>query len=274
MIYDKIEFTMGAAETRPLPTIEAGGADEALLALDEVARLYMGGVRRVRRHILSVPDAPRVPQENVAEHSWSVNLAVRTLWENRRDLGLNFDEDFDAGLALAYADIHDIGETGQLMDVDAMTEDPEVLASKNGIEAATFTEIGRNSKYLGWLANFGLRALQKESPEFKFASDTDKHIGIRVVTLYAPWRWWGIGGEITTREKHDRIMKDKLKTPFGHAVYDAINRDFDRREELAASKNATSLFPPTVEHGEAVCASGIHKTMMGYRKRRIDQSTV
>jgi hypothetical protein len=224
------------AENNFLPALDPDRADEALRAVDEVVRLYINGIRKVERRILSVPDKVGTgPQENVAEHSHSLWLAIKTLWENSSDLGIEFGKDFDIGLALTAAQVHDIGESkSKNGDVDAMSED----------------------QYLGWLADAGIEAEQKEKVEYKFNSDVDKHIGTRIIALYAPYRWWGAGGAITTREKHERIMREKLLTPFGHTLFDAIQRDFDQRE---------NIFPLTTQHGEAFRTSFTHKVLMGHR---------
>jgi hypothetical protein len=241
-----------------LPSLDAEHSAEALEAIDEVVKLYMNGVRKVERRILSVPERNGIfHQENVAEHSWSVSLAVRTLWENRSDLALTFGNNFNIGLALAAADVHDVAES-IAGDIDAMSEDPNILAGKDEEEEA-FREIEKNNKYLGWLAE------QKDRPEFKFSSDVDKHIGTRVICRYAPYRWWGFAGEITTREKHERIMRQKMRTQFGHTLYDEILRDFDNREAVKKERNQLPLFPPNEEYANLVRSSFLHKSMMGYR---------
>jgi hypothetical protein len=259
---------INSSENSFLPTLDPDRAGEALYAIDEIARLYMDGIRKIERRILAVPDqAGRGPQENVAEHSHSVWLAVKTLWENRSDLGITFGDNFDIGLSLAAAQVHDIGETASKNgDIDAMSEDVSALSNKSEDEINAFKEIAANNKYLGWLAEVGIKAEKKDEPEFKFSSDVDKHTGTRIITLYSPYHWWGFGGAIATREKHSRVMRAKLITPFGHTLYDAIENDFDKREALAEERKTMPLFPPTVWHGEALCASFTHKMYMGYRK--------
>jgi hypothetical protein len=246
------------AENNFLPALDPDRADEALRAVDEVVRLYINGIRKVERRILSVPDKVGMgPQENVAEHSHSLWLAIKTLWENSSALGIEFGKDFDIGLALTAAQVHDIGESkSKNGDVDAMSEDALVIDSKQHDEITAFRAIDRTNQYLGWLADAGIEAEQKEKVEYKFNSDVDKHIGTRIIALYAPYRWWGAGGAITTREKHERIMREKLLTPFGHTLFDAIQRDFDQRE---------NIFPLTTQHGEAFRTSFTHKVLMGHR---------
>ncbi len=252
---------------RLLPTIQPETAAYAVEAIDEVNDLYMQGARTVLRRILSIPDHdPRLAQENIAEHSWSVAMAARTLWENRGELGIGFHPQFDINRALSYCDVHDLAETKtEIGDIDAMCQDEKVLQAKTSQEIEGFRQLGRESKYLGWVVQLGIEAEQKRTPEAKFMSDVDKHVGTRIITRYARYRWWGFAGEIVTRDEHTRIMRGKLQTPFGHGVFDAIEEDFDRREAaiFAESSTAMGLFPPSHEIAEIMRTSFLHKMLMG-----------
>lgn len=256
-------------EARELPSIRPDAAPYALEAIDEVVERYMSGARYVLRRILNTKDhEPRFAQENIAEHSWSVGIAAQTLWENRGELGITFDSKFDIGKVLTYANVHDLGETEtEQGDIDAMCQDQEVLAKKKDAEIAGFRQLGAKSKYLDWIVDRGIEAEEKQSPETMFMSDVDKHVGIRAITLYAPLRWWGFAGTITTREDHTRIMRRKLLTPLGHSVFDAIESDFDLREvRLAAREHgATVLFPPTRQAAEQMQNSFVYQLHMGER---------
>lgn len=252
-----------------LPTIRPEAAPYALEAIDEVVHLYMEA-RNVNRRILSVPESELMkPQENIAEHMLSAVWAAQTLWENRKELNIKFGRKFDIGVTIDGLSIHDVGEVkSPIGDVDAMCRDELVLLAKADHEIDAFERIGRESKYLGWLANRGVSYEKRERPEYKFGSDIEKHVGTQIIFHYARWRWWGFAGEITTREDHTRIMRQKLATPLGHEIFTAMEAKFDERDaELRNNEGKKlGLFPDDIALAKAMRTSDLHKMLIGYKR--------
>lgn len=266
---------MSELQNSSLATLDPERADDVIVALDEVAQLYMSKVRKISRKILSIGRNPDIVQENNAEHQWSAVIATLTLWHNRDALGIGFAPDFDITKSVESQAIHDVGESfSETGDVDAMNDDPQTQTAKRENEIDAFDRLARTSKYLGWIGVSGRAAEEKATPETMFNSDVEKHLAIRVIRLYAPHRWLGINGEITTREKHDRIMGQKLLTPFGKTLYVAQRRDFDREEQRRRERRLQPLFPPTENYGHVMRESYLHQHYMGYKIWRPHKLTV
>lgn len=252
-----------------LPTLLPEGAPLVIDAFDEVAALYMGkgGVREIKRKILGLPEYREPGHENNAEHQWSVAIASKTLYYNRDALGINFGTNFDISRTVDIDLVHDCAEgqspTG---DVDAMNDDPVIQSAKKENEIAVFEAIELRARWLGWVAQAGVEAVKKKTPEAKFGSDVDSLLAMRIILKYAPHRWLGINGEITTREKHDKMALTRLQTPFGHTVYEEMGRDFDKEEARRQEERLEPLFPYTENYGEFMRMTELYKAFKGRKE--------
>jgi 5'-deoxynucleotidase YfbR-like HD superfamily hydrolase len=172
-------------------------------------------------------------KENDAEHSWHLAFTVQALWDNCQDLGLYFHEDFDISKALMLAIVHDVPEIWSA-DVDLATPHQELVRFKHSREKAAMDNAREALPFLAGTAIRWERYENKDTAEARFVSDIDKILGVRQIYLDGGKRWRNWEGFGIDCEKHSDILRNKLLTPAGHAMFDAIEADFDKHPNMFA----------------------------------------
>lgn len=194
---------------------------------------------------------PHVPhRENDAEHSWHIDLTLQVLWDNQEKLGIDFPPDFNMQKALQFAIKHDTIEIWA-EDVDATTKNTSLLEHKAAREKAAHILMKEKYPYLNGIADIWEEYEQKSSFEAQIVSDIDKVAATRVICLDGGKKWHKWEGGQCTREEMCRRYRDKLITPFGHALWDELERDLDNHPEYFPGVDRTYTYYPEADEGEA-----------------------
>lgn len=173
--------------------------------------------------------------ENDAEHSWHTALMLDIFWSNKGQLNLNFPDNFDVGKALRFAMIHDLPEIyGR--DIDAVTPNAELKAGKVEEEHIAMNGLAMQLPFMRQITTSWKEYDRKDTPEAEFINDIDKNIATRLICHDGgeKWKRWkdSTGLEYSTpRDEMCEVMRGKMKTPFGHKLFDEIEADLDNHPE-------------------------------------------
>ena len=219
-------------DIRPVEVAQAPvDARLAMGAIDEIiTEVYLPfrgakGFATERAVLIGGPNA--VHRENDAEHSWHLAFTARVLWDLRHRLNLDFPEDFSIDKAVQFAVDHDVIEVWA-GDVNAMTNDPNQVELKAEREEGAYQYVRRWHPNLAGMAERWKDYDTKESVESRYVSDLDKIIATRTIFLDGGKKWHDWEGEITTRSQMFRVVRGKLLTEFGHALFNVIEEDIEK----------------------------------------------
>lgn len=207
---------------------------EACLALidDLTKAIYLpfrGVTSATERAIL--PAEPCVPhRENDAEHTFHIATVANQLWQQRERLGIIFPQDYDPHQALSYILDHDVPEI-HAKDVDSMSRDPVLKQLKRGREKAAGVLIRLTHPSLAPIIDNWEEYEEKDTSTSRFVNDLDKIAPIRVICADGGRRWHNWEGMATSRAYHGQVLRSKLLTPFGHALMELIEEDYDKHPE-------------------------------------------
>jgi adenylate cyclase len=219
-------------EPRPMPEIDLDKASVALNIMFDATRHIYTMYRKEERQIFGNSVGYGL-QETDAEHSWHVSFLLDVLWQNRDSLGINFGDGFDIAGAMLQATTHDLAEIWA-KDVDAVSKIKKLIDSKavHEVEAAGLMVAAH--PYLGSIAIRALEYAQKKTPEAQLISDIDKFAGILMIIFDGGKKWREQLGNTVSRDRHDKIIGQKIITPFGKAIWAELSRYFDKHPELFA----------------------------------------
>lgn len=215
--------------------ISSHGARAAMELIDEIIRdIYLPfrgakGYGTERAVLVAKPHA--MHRENDAEHSWHLAFTVRVLWDARAELGLSFPPEFDIARAVQHAIDHDVVEIWAA-DVDALTLDSNHIELKREREAAALDRLTSLYPSLGGLAVRIKEYEDRQSPETQYVSDLDKILATRMIYLDGGKKWHDWEGQPVTKQHMVQVMRGKLRTPLGHALFDVIEEDVSKTPEV------------------------------------------
>jgi 5'-deoxynucleotidase YfbR-like HD superfamily hydrolase len=209
-------------------------AQEALNVIDNIIKdvyLPFRGAEGYETERAILVEDPHVPhRENDAEHSWHIAFTLQVFWDNRAKLGINFPPNFNMQKALQFALKHDVVEIWA-DDVDAMTQDLNLINQKKDKEIAAHQLIKQEYPYLNGIADIWEEYEHKSSFEAQLVSDLDKIAATRMICLDGGNKWHDWEGYASTRQMMSERFREKLITPIGHALWDELERDIDNHPE-------------------------------------------
>lgn len=217
------------------PEVYIGDPEACLALIDDITEhIYLpfrGTTANTERAILPA-DSCIEHRENDAEHTFHIATIANQLWVQRERLGLIFPDEYDPLKTLSYILDHDVPEV-YAPDVDSMTRNSELKRLKPNKEKAAAAFIRLTHPSLAPIIDNWECYEEKDDYdlEARIANDLDKLAPIRVICADGGRRWHNWEGTAITRTYHERVMREKLLTQFGHDMMDVIQRDLDKHPE-------------------------------------------
>jgi 5'-deoxynucleotidase YfbR-like HD superfamily hydrolase len=175
-------------------------------------------------------------RENNMEHMGHVSTMTLIIWDNRKELGIKFPENFDIAKAHRFAQAHDYVEL-LAPDVDAVTPDRKLLLEKDHHEQLAAKEMKLKYPFFRRIIEDWEEYHRKDNPEAHYVSDIDKLASTRNICMDGGRKWREWEDYITFRHDMCSIYRAKLYTEFGHRLFDEIEKDLDNHPEYFSSEN-------------------------------------
>jgi hypothetical protein len=225
----------GLYEVPSPEAVESFRADLAVdLMVDHVQHIYLPfrgqeGYGTERAIFIAPQHVPH--RENDAEHSWHVEDVGLRLYQNRSALRMPFPKGFSLLKFMLYFHDHDLGEIN-CPDVDATALDPTRSLTKKADEHVAWEKLGRDNPYMSDAVENGLRYEEKLDYESQLASDIEKSAATIVIAVDGGHKWHKWGYDSTTRDRMFRIYRNKMITPVGFKLWQAVEGYLVERPEL------------------------------------------
>lgn len=220
---DAFEFTQ-----RPLPNFAALHVVDGIIT--HIYLPFRGQIGHKTERAILVEE-PHVPhRENDAEHSWHLAFTCEVLYSNRENLGIDFGENFDIGLAIRESVPHDVPEI-RSGDVDMTSPVGEHHTEKQQKELIAMSELATELPWLNGISELWHGYEPREKFESQFVSDIDKLIALRMICLDGGTKWHSWDNYTTSKLPMLQTVWAKLYTHIGKQLFSAAEIDIEEHPE-------------------------------------------